>query len=112
MMTIKQPELLNAQQLHRENPVTFLVPSEKKLKQLRPGDLVKVCFPVEGRCWGMPTSAERFWVELESVEFPVLTGRVDNDLRTHDLAYNDRIRFHVDNVYQITTAKEMKQAKK
>ena len=110
-MTIKQPVLLNAQELARQNPVTFKAPSEKKLKALRPGDLVKVCLPVEGQLLGVSTRAERFWVELEEVEWPLLRGRVDNDLRTHDLLYDDRIQFHADNVYQIATIEEIKSAR-
>ena len=62
---------VDAQEMHREHPTTFEVPTEEELSSLKYGDFVKIC-----------NIDERFWIQIESVnhETEDIVGRIDNDL--------------------------------
>ena len=87
---MKTPLLVNAQEMARQHPETFLVPSDTALATLCKCDLVKVC-----------SNDDRFWVEIESRDGDVFVGRIDNELITTGLRRDDRITFHRDNIYQV-----------
>lgn len=87
--------IVDAQEMAKQHPDTFEVPSDQELKDLKPGDFVKIC-----------VGNERFWVEVTEAQAhsPVIDGRVDNNLeRTseHGLVYNDMIRFEKRHVYSV-----------
>lgn len=91
-MRIKNPFLVNAEQLAFANPSTFEVPDARN--SLRVGDYAKVC---AGR--------ERFWVRVKpSKKKGTLIGQINNDLvftNEHGLKNEDFIRFLPRNVYQV-----------
>jgi len=82
-------------ELQALRPATFQAPPDAQVREVQAEVLVKVC--VEG--------FERFWVQVEQVEWPHIIGRVNNVLDStpaHGLKYNDRLQFHWENVYQVT----------
>jgi hypothetical protein len=87
---IKKATFTDAQQVHREHPDTFDVPSDKELSEIQPGSIVKVC-----------SGGERFWAEVKSIKDGVITAVVDNDLIQKKLRFGDVIRFQTKNVYDI-----------
>ncbi|WP_435018410.1 hypothetical protein TA3x_000384 [Tundrisphaera sp. TA3] len=90
------PQFVDAQQMHRDHPDTFHVPSDAELAQIAPGDSVKVCDGVE-----------RFWIIVTKATEGGLTGMVDNDLvctDEHGLSDGDTISFDRENVYDILKA--------
>jgi len=93
----KEIKFENARELKEQHPATFYAPDKKELDRIAPGDFVRVC-----------TDDERFWVEVVAVENGIITGRVDNDLITRRLKYNDIISFRPDNVFNISPAIERK----
>jgi hypothetical protein len=99
-MKTKYPTLVNAVQMAHEHPETFTVPDTR---QVRKGWWVKVC----------AHDRERFWVEVLSRKGSVLTGRIDNQLVCClDLAFNDRIAFHTDNIYSTICPHEVRHMKR
>jgi hypothetical protein len=88
-MKLKPIKLVDAQEMARQHPDTFEVPSGAELRKLRKGDLVKVS-----------NHAERFWVEIVSRDGDLFVGRVDNFL-AGTVSHDDLIEFHVCNVYDI-----------
>lgn len=90
------PQFVNAQQMHRDHPESFYVPSDAELASIAPGDSVKVC-----------TGLERFRVTVTKATKTRLTGTVDNDLvctDEHGLFYGDTLSFARENVYDIWKA--------
>lgn len=86
-------EFVNAQIMSGKHPDTFYAPTAEELAEVKEGWYVKVS--VEG---------ERFWVLVGDVKGDVVSGKVDNDLvytDRHGLACGDRVRFKLENVYQI-----------
>lgn len=104
---IKSPVLLNAAEIARQCPDTFERPADATLRQVLMFDFAKVCLPVPGTLAGMTTSGERFWVEVIFAKYPFFVGRIDNDLLTGLLAYDDLIHFHADNIYQVKDCTEV-----
>lgn len=89
-------EFVNAQEMHRNHPLTFDAPTEAELAGIGPGDLVKVC--VEG---------ERFWVKVTEPTAEMFTGTVDNILLCtdrHGLSYQDAVTFGRECVYDLIKA--------
>jgi len=80
----------DAQRLKLLHPNTFYAPEPEDLAKIAPGEIVKVC-----------AFRERFWVEVLSVEGDHITGKVNNELLTQKLKYNDIVRFKANNVYNI-----------
>ncbi len=86
----KEIKFEDAQELKKQYPETFYAPSSEDLKQIKPGDFVKIC-----------AYQERFWAEVISVNDDAITARVDNVLLMWHLKYNDIITFKTYNVYAI-----------
>ncbi len=91
MSKIQSPLLVNAAEMAREYPETFLRPSKQQLDHIAPKDLVKVS-----------DDRERFWVQVTKRNGEMLVGRVDSGLLFQaDYNYGDLIRFGTDNIYEI-----------
>lgn len=97
----KNIEFENAQKMKQQHPQTFYAPDDLELAALKPGDQVKVC-----------TDNERFWTEVISVVDGIITSRVDNDLITEQLKYNDIITFKPENVYDILSSLKVQKKEK
>jgi len=82
--------LVNAAQMANDHPDTFHRPNEGEIKALAPGQPVKVC-----------NGLERFWVQVQTVNFPLFVGRVANQLLFSELKLGDTIAFHADNVFDL-----------
>lgn len=90
---MKNPEFVNAQEMARNHPHTFGVPSKEELDSIKKGSSVKVS-----------AGNERFWVTVDEVNGDELTGFVDNDLicsDEHGLEYGSPIAFKKENIYAI-----------
>ena len=88
--TVLRPMLINGVEMNRQYPETFEIPPDEVKAAQIVGKSVKIAIP-----------GERFWVEITKVKYPILEGRVDNDLLTTQLKYNDIVRFHADNIISI-----------
>lgn len=86
--------LLNAQQMNKEHPKTFEVPSDKELRKIKVGDIVKICDDDAG---------ERFWVEIKAIETNSgkLIGSIANNLIRSKANANDKVLFERENVLSI-----------
>jgi hypothetical protein len=81
--------LVDAKAKARAHPDTFSVPSEAKLKKIKPGDLVKVA-----------RNNERFWVRVTGFEKRRIHGTVANSLiRNDDLPFGTSIYLSKKNIY-------------
>jgi len=95
---IEKPKqgFVDAQRMAKKHPGTFEVPTDERLKALKPGDFVKV----------NAKPGERFWVKLDTVKGATLTGVIDNDLvytDKHGLKMGDRVKFQRRNAYDVLT---------
>ena len=93
MINKMEVEFVDGQQMNKENPTTFEVPSQEELSGLKEGVFVKVA-----------TGGERFWVQIKNVDADEIVGIIDNDLvRTeeHGLSYSDVVTFQKRNVLSI-----------
>jgi hypothetical protein len=95
------PLLVNGIEMRRQHPDTFEVPPVYIKQQQAPGCLVKVSAKAPGILNGRRTEYEKFWVEITKAEYPIFEGRIDNELITDSLKYNDIIKFHADNILAI-----------
>lgn len=86
----KKIRFVNAQKMKKQYPDSFYGPATKDLEALKPGDFVKVC-----------AYQERFWAEVLEIEGQNVTARIDNDLITIKLSYNEKISFQKDHIYDI-----------
>ena len=96
-------QFVDAQQMHKEHPDTFDVPSQDELDNLKIDDSVKVC----------ANHAERFWVTITEINGEKITGLIDNDLlytNTHGLKFQDIITFFKCHIYDIWQKKEAQNA--
>lgn len=86
-----KPELIDAQEMHRNHPETFEVPSKSELETIQEGTYVKIC-----------DGDERFWVQVTKIDGSTIQGTVSNDL-VFEKPYNygDLVEFHQKNVYGI-----------
>jgi hypothetical protein len=83
---------VDAQEMARQHPDTFALPTPAELRKLEPGDIVKVC-----------NKMERFWVEIVGRDGQLFLGSVDNYLDpAGPINYGDLIEFHACNVYEIS----------
>jgi len=91
----------------RQHPNTFDVPTLKALARLQVGDFAKVCLLRDSsQQLGVPTTGERFWVQITHIAGQILTARVDNDLDPAcGLKRNDTIQFGWDNIYDCMPAR-------
>ncbi|QOR74594.1 hypothetical protein IMZ16_03940 [Cruoricaptor ignavus] len=92
-LKFKKAHLVNAQEMKKQHPETFCAPSDDDLRNIEPGDFVKVS-----------VMGERFWVEVETISPEAVTGRIDNDLvctADHGLILNDRLHINKECIYNI-----------
>jgi uncharacterized protein YegJ (DUF2314 family) len=86
-----KPELINAQEMHRNHPGTFDVPEPDEIAAVGQGVHVKVC-----------DGGERFWVKVVSRDGDTMVGTVANNLiGGQDYDYGDEIEFKTENIYDI-----------
>lgn len=84
---------IDAQQLHKDFPETFKVPSPESLGKLKKEDLVKIA-----------VDQERFWVRVETVDGEKVTGHIYSTMvatEYHGMSANDLIEFEKKNIYII-----------
>ncbi len=62
-------ELIDAQQIAAEHPLTFEVPDDADLDAIAAGSSVKVC-----------NGSDRFWVLVTSVDGDRIHGTIQNDI--------------------------------
>jgi hypothetical protein len=74
----------------RESPRTYPIPRSVERKNLRPGDLAKLVFLIEGN---PEVDGERMWVEVETVEGISFLGRLTNQPRYVPLSPGDPVSF-------------------
>jgi uncharacterized protein YegJ (DUF2314 family) len=88
--------LTNAQDMGHLHPQTFEVPYEEELDDLKPGDIVKLCFESDG-------ASERMWVSITAVDGDNLVGVLDNSPFLLDglISYGDQVAFKKENIYSI-----------
>lgn len=91
-------KLIDAQQIHKENPKTFEVPSKKELDAVKPGDDVKVC---DGK--------ERIWVKVQRIEGQKLYGYFDNVGFNPAMKLGGAVEFEKKHVYDIFNASRLNQ---
>lgn len=83
--------LVDASLLAFEFPETFQRPSDSELKNIKPGDFVKVA-----------RNNERFWVHVDGFVGRRIHGKIDNKLVNQpDLKMGDSIFFMKKNIYDI-----------
>jgi hypothetical protein len=83
-------DILDAQQMHKDHPTTFYIPSQEDLDKIRVGSVVKIC-----------VSNERFWTIVANVDGDKITATVDNDLvgtDEHGLKLEDIVEYEKKNV--------------
>lgn len=85
--------IIDFQQLHKELPETFPLPSREAMDSITKGDLVKIC-----------VDNERFWVRVETIQDEKITGHIYSDLHhtaQHGLKATDPIEIEKKNIYRI-----------
>jgi len=88
-------KLIDAQQMHREYPDSFEVPSAHTLALIKPGDYVKVC-----------REDERFWCKVLGGSGRYLIEEVENELVMPANAHinvGQRVRFEHRHIYVVMT---------
>lgn len=87
-------KLIDAQEMHRQNPITFAVPSAHDLALIQPDDWVKIC-----------REGERFWCKVIGAAGKHLIGEVDAPLVNPDNqdinVAGMRVRFEYRHICQI-----------
>lgn len=95
---IKNPDLVNAIERHREYPNTFEIPLQEDINAIKPGDFAKIC-----------TGDERFWVMITQLkEDGKIVGKIDNHLLftdNHNLSFGDYVSFYPENIFAILNKK-------
>ena len=87
---MKSPLLINAAEMNRQHPDTFHRPGDHDLQAIGAGSMIKVCH-----------ESERFWVEVTRRKGDVITGKVSNPLLFSPLEFGEKIRLHVDNIFEV-----------
>lgn len=87
-------KLVDAQEMHRQHPDTFEVPSAHELATIKPGDYVKVC-----------RGNERFWCRVDGAAGKYLISTVDTPLVNEENADINipglRVRIEHRHIYSI-----------
>jgi hypothetical protein len=82
---------VDAQEMHRNNPDRFEVPSQEELDKLDIGDVVKVC-----------DGYERFWTIITHVDGDFLQASINNHLLDKDKGrVGDIVEFEKRHIYAI-----------
>jgi hypothetical protein len=91
--------LLDAEERHRADPLTFSIPRSDVRRSLSVGSRVKLLF---GLGAGQPPSAERMWVEVVAVHGSRYLGRLDNEpVAIADLELGAEVSFGPEHVAAI-----------
>tara|TARA_X000000368_G_scaffold366883_1_gene313919 strand:- start:78 stop:770 length:693 start_codon:yes stop_codon:yes gene_type:complete len=92
--------LVDAQQMHVENPASFEVPDAAKLARPQAGWTAKIC-----------DHEQRFWTEVVSADDAFITAKVDNHTGCEDRGYgiDQLIKYERRHVYILNTPKEQAQ---
>lgn len=91
--------LLDAEQRHRADPMTFSIPRSDIRRSLEPGSRVKLLFAAGT---GDPPPAERMWVEVTQVQRERYVGRLANEpVAIVDLTLGDEVTFGPEHVAAI-----------
>lgn len=86
----------NGEDLHRDFPDTFYLPSRSERETLLPGELVKLIFRIST---GSEVNIERMWVCVQSRVESGYIGSLDNDpYCTAELRSGDSIAFGPEHV--------------
>ncbi|MDO5066491.1 MAG: DUF2314 domain-containing protein [Propionibacteriaceae bacterium] len=89
----------NGEELHRESPETFQLPSAEQRHTLQPGALVKLVF--RGTDAAGAVRVERMWVQVTE-KGDGYSGTLDNDpYHIVGLAHGDTVAFGPEHVIQI-----------
>jgi hypothetical protein len=95
----------DGEEIHREAPTTFWIPSNERRTTLSKGEIVKLIFRMELRdreTGDESVEVERMWVTVEGREGAQYRGALDNDpYCTRDLFSGAIIRFEARHVIQI-----------
>lgn len=90
----------DVEEIVRQHPETFAIPSIDMRVRLQPGDLAKIHFrglDPEGE-----EVVERMWVQTHAIESSGYVGRLDNDpVRLVDVKCDERVRFLPTNISSI-----------
>lgn len=87
----------NVDELNKEYPYTFYIPSLEVLDKLKVGDLVKLIFVTETK-EDDGFRGERVWVEITKINGKRLSGKLDNEPYRLPLKIGDEISFGVENI--------------
>ncbi|MCY1659276.1 hypothetical protein OVA21_19170 [Dietzia sp. SL131] len=87
---------------NRQSPETFWVPDGQEKAQVGPGDIVKLMWHVPR----MDLSGERMWVRVTHRRGDRLIGRLDNYPVCAFLNYDDVVKFHIDDIIDISAPEE------
>jgi hypothetical protein len=91
--------LLDVQERHRTDPMTFSIPRSEVRRSLEPGSRVKLFFGVGS---GDPPPAERMWVEVTQVRGERYVGELANEpVVIADLRLDDEVVFGPEHVAAI-----------
>lgn len=89
----------NGEDLHRESPETFWIPSRVERENLLPSELVKLIFRIST---GTETHVERMWVIVKSRNAGGYVGTLDNDpYCTTELRCGHEVGFGPEHIIQI-----------
>jgi uncharacterized protein YegJ (DUF2314 family) len=81
----------DVEEIARQHPETFDVPSVEMRQRLQPGDLIKVHF--RGVDSDGEEVVERMWVEISEVETSGYVGRLDNEpIRLVDVKCDETVK--------------------
>jgi len=101
-MKEKKLSFVDAQKIHREDPMTFAVPSNEKLIAIKKDDCVKVVH-----------NGESFWVKVIKVRDDEVEGTVENVVTLyHPFKYKDTITFGLQNIYDILVVNQKRSNQK
>lgn len=97
--------LENVQEIAKEAPYTFYVPSNELINRLQVGHLVKLMFANDTRRETDQSNAERMWVEITKIDGEHYVGVLDNiPYEIQHLKAGDEIHFqayHIMSVYNV-----------
>lgn len=96
--------LVNGEDINREHPDTFFIPSRYERETVEPGQLVKLIFELVDSDDEDP-SAERMWVMVKSRDELVYLGALDNEpYSIPNLHAEDPVMFGPENIIDIYDA--------
>lgn len=88
---------------NRKHPDTFWIPDDKEKRLIRPGDHVQLMWYVPR----MEIGGERMWVRVSHRCGDRLVGRLLNNPICVFASYNDVVKFHIDDVIDISVPEDV-----